>query len=189
MSNILQNIFIDYYEHILYELHPRQTEIENISKMIHCGDPSHGGAFYACPDCGELKYVAFRCKSRFCPTCGNMYNLQRSFSMSCKLISCIHRHCVFTIPEELRPYFLDDRSLLDCLFHSVRDVILRMFYKENKSESFTPGFILVLHTFGRDLKWNPHIHALISEGGTGNHSIWRLVLCQEKVQVKNDFFQ
>lgn len=34
MSNILQNIFIDYYEHILYELHPRQTEIENISKMI-----------------------------------------------------------------------------------------------------------------------------------------------------------
>ena len=93
--------------------------------------------------------------------------------MSCKLISCIHRHCVFTIPEELRPYFLADRSLLDCLFHSVRDVILRMFYKENKSEAFTPGFILVLHTFGRDLKWNPHIHALISEGGTGNHSIWR----------------
>ena len=79
MSNILQNIFIDYYEHILYELHPRQTELENISKMIHCGDPSYGGAFYACPDCGELKYVAFRCKSRFCPTCGNMYNLQRSF--------------------------------------------------------------------------------------------------------------
>jgi hypothetical protein len=57
--------------------------------------------------------------------------------MSCKLISYIHRHCVFTIPEELRPYFLADRSLLDCLFHSVRDVILRMFYKENKSEAFT----------------------------------------------------
>ena len=67
MSNILQNIFIDYYEHILYELHPRQTEIENISKMIHCGDPSYGGAFFACPDCGELKFVPFRCKSRFCP--------------------------------------------------------------------------------------------------------------------------
>lgn len=55
MSNILQTIFIDYYEHILYELHPRQTKVENISKMIHCGDP----------------------------TCGNKYNLQRSFHMSC----------------------------------------------------------------------------------------------------------
>lgn len=77
MSNILQNIFIDYYEHILYELHPRQTEIENISKMIHCGDPSYGGAFFACPDCGKLKFVPFRCKSRFCPSCGNMYNQKR----------------------------------------------------------------------------------------------------------------
>ena len=35
----------------------------------------------------------------------------------------------------------------------------------NKSQKFTPGFISVLHTFGRDLKWNPHIHCLISEGG------------------------
>ena len=48
-----------------------------------------------------------------------------------------------------------------------------MFHKQNKSELFTPGFILVLHTFGRDLKWNPHIHALISEGGAGNHTVWR----------------
>ena len=92
----------------------------------------------ACPDCGELKFVPFRCKSRFCPTCGNKYNLQRSFHMSCKLIRCVHRHCVFTIPKELRPFFLNDRSLLNCLFHSVRDVVLRMFYKQNKSENCTP---------------------------------------------------
>lgn len=93
--------------------------------------------------------------------------------MSCKLVSCNHRHCVFTIPEELRIFFLNDRSLLNCLFHSVRDVILRMFFKLNKSEDFTPGFICVLHTFGRDLKWNPHIHSLISEGGAGNFTPWR----------------
>lgn len=37
-----------------------------------------------------------------------------------------------------------------------------MFHKDNKTELFTPGFILVLHTFGRDLKWNPHIHCLLS---------------------------
>ena len=48
-----------------------------------------------------------------------------------------------------------------------------MFHKDNKTELFTPGFICVLHTFGRDLKWNPHIHCLISEGGIGNSLHWR----------------
>ena len=35
----------------------------------------------------------------------------------------------------------------------------------NKSKNFPLGYIMVLHTFGRDLKWNSHIHCLIFEGG------------------------
>ena len=50
-----------------------------------------------------------------------------------------------------------------------------MFFKMNKHEHFTPGFTCVLHTFGRDLKWNPHIHALISEGAAGNFLVWRSI--------------
>ena len=185
--NILQSIFTDYYEHIIYELHPRPAVIENVNKMIHCGDPSYGGAMYGCLHCGNLKFVPFRCKSRFCPSCGNKYNQLRSFHMSCKLVSCVHRHCVFTIPAELRVYFLEDRTLLDCLFHSVRDVVLRMFSKMNKTENFTPGLICVLHTFGRDLKWNPHIHALISEGGAGNITPWRPVKHFDYSFLRNAF--
>ena len=49
-------------------------------------------------------------------------------------------------------------SLLNCLFHSVSSVVLRLFSKMNKHKNFTSGFIMVLHTFGRDLKWNPHNH-------------------------------
>jgi len=52
-------------------------------------------------------------------------------------------------------------------------VVTNMFHKENKTELFTPGFICVLHTFGRDLKWNPHIHCLLSEGGVGRITGWR----------------
>lgn len=185
--SILQDIFKDHYEEMFYILHPRESVIENVNKMINCGDPSHGGAFWGCPDCGELKFVPYTCKSRFCPSCGNMYNQKRSFRMSCKLISCIHRHCVFTIPEELRIFFLEDRSLIDCLFHAVRDVILRMFSKMNKTENFTPGFVCVLHTFGRDLKWNPHIHALISEGGAGNITPWRVVKHFDYTFLRNAF--
>lgn len=93
--------------------------------------------------------------------------------MSFKIINTQHRHCVFTIDSELRHFFLEKRKLLGLLFDAVQSVIFRAFYKDNKSECFTPGFILVLHTFGRDLKWNPHIHCLVSEGGIGNSGLWR----------------
>ena len=185
--NILQSIFSDYYEHIVYLLHPRPVVIENVNKMIHCGDSSFGGALFGCDHCGSFKFVPFRCKSRFCPSCGNKYNQLRSFHMSCKLVSCVHRHCVFTIPQELRLYFLKDRHLLNLLFSSVRDVVLRMFSDINKKESFTPGFICVLHTFGRDLKWNPHIHALISEGGAGNFTPWRTITHFNYTFLRNAF--
>ena len=175
MANILQNIFKDHYEELIYLTHPRDSVIENVDKMIHCGDPSFGGAMYGCSHCGNLKFVPFRCHSRFCPTCGNMYSIDRTTSMSFKLVNCVHRHCVFTIPQELRHFFLEDRDLLNCLFSAVRSVILRMFFQLNKSECFTPGFICVLHTFGRSLQWNPHIHCLVSEGGSGNSFAWRKV--------------
>ena len=117
--NILQTIFKDHYEEMLYILHPRQAVIDNVDKMINCGDPSFGGAMFACSKCGNLKFVPFRCKSRFCPTCGVKYCQDRSNAMAFKLIQCTHRHCVFTIDEELRHFFLEDRSLLDCLFNAV----------------------------------------------------------------------
>ena len=185
--NVLQQILIDYYEEIEYILHPRKTEMENIDKMIHCGDPSFGGAMYGCPHCGKLKFVPFRCHSRFCPTCGNKYAMDRTISMSFKLVNVTHRHCVFTIDENLREFFLKDRSLLDCLFHSVNSVITRMFFKMNKSKNFTPGFIMVLHTFGRDLKWNPHIHCLISEGGYSDDGFWRNVKHFDYTFLRNAF--
>lgn len=173
--NILQEIFKDNYEQIQYILHPRDVVTENISKMIDCGNPSYGGAMYGCPDCGELKFVPFRCHSRFCPTCGNKYSMERSTKMSFKLIRCSHRHLVFTIDESLRHFFLEDRSLLNCLFRAVRSVILSLFYNMNKSKNFVPGFICVLHTFGRPLEWNPHIHCLLTEGGFSDDGFWRVV--------------
>ena len=185
--NILQEIIRDYYEEIYYRLHPRQTIVDNINRMLDCGDSSKGGAFYGCPHCATLKFVPYTCKSRFCPSCGNLYNQKRAFKISSKLISCVHRHCVFTIPEELRIYFLNDRSLLGELFSAVRDSVMQMFFKLNKSENFIPGFVCVLHTFGRDLKWNPHIHCLISEGAAGDVTPWRVVKYYNYAFLRNSF--
>lgn len=173
--NKLQQIFLDNYEEIILTLRLRDCERENIDKMINCGNPAFGGAMYACTKCGKMKFVPFRCHSRFCPTCGVKYAIGRTTAMSFKVIGVAHRHCVFTIAEELRDLFLKDRDLLSLLFDAVNSVVSRMFHKLNKKENFTPGFICVLHTFGRDLKWNPHIHCLISEGGLSDKGFWRNV--------------
>lgn len=185
--NILQDIFKDHYEEMIYILHPRASVIENVDKMINCGNPAFGGAMYGCPNCGKLKFVPFRCHSRFCTTCGNLYAMNRTTSMSFKLVNVTHRHCVFTIDSQLRDFFLKDRSLLNCLFDAVRSVISRMFFKQSKSMNFTPGFIMVLHTFGRDLKWNPHIHCLISEGGYSDNGFWRNINHFNYTYLRNAF--
>jgi hypothetical protein len=61
------------------------------------------------------------------------------------------------------------------LFASAAQTVLDWFATLNKSEHFTPGIVCGLHTFGRDLKWNPHIHMLVTEGGSGNSKVWRHV--------------
>ena len=115
MSNILQDIFKDNYEEIIYTLRPRKSVVENVDRMINCGNPTFGGAMYGCSKCGNLKFVPFRCHSRFCPTCGTKYSIDRTTSMSFKIINVQHRHCVFTIDSELRHFFLEDRELLGLL--------------------------------------------------------------------------
>ena len=185
--NVLQKIFNDHYEELQYLLRPRQSVMENVDRMLNCGDPSFGGAMYGCTNCGNMKFVPFRCKSRFCPTCGNKYSIDRTQSMSFKILNAQHRHCVFTIDENLRDFFLKDRSLLNCLFSAVSQVISYMFHSMNKSMNFTPGYILVLHTFGRDLKWNPHIHCLLSEGGVADNGKWRSVTHFNYTYLRNAF--
>ena len=144
-----------------------------VRKVIRCGDPNFGCTFYQCPDCGAYRFVPFRCHSRFCNTCGTAYQADRADSISLKLIHCRHRHVVFTIAEELRPYFRKDRSLLHVLFHSAAQVFSDWFYNQNHQEDFKPGMVVALHTFGRDLKWNPHINMLITEGAAGNITEWK----------------
>ena len=104
--NIMQRIFNDHFNTVANSgIFIRDTVFENVDKMLHCGDYHYGHALYGCEFCGNIKVVPFRCKSRFCTTCGNLYSFRRSTSMSFKLIRTTHRHCVFTIPEELRPFF------------------------------------------------------------------------------------
>lgn len=172
----IKQILIDHWANFVKsypQLEIRPVVFKEVNKVIHCGDFSQGHALYQCSHCGSVLHVPFRCKSRFCNSCGMQYVNNRAFNLSKKLIKCKHRHLVFTIPKELRSFFRKDRSLLNILFHAVSQTILSWFASQNKKESFTPGFVSTLHTFGRDIKWNPHIHTLITEGASGNITVWK----------------
>ena len=40
-------------------------------------------------------------------------------------------------------------------------------------EEFIPGIFTVIHTFCRDLKWNPHVHMMVAEEGTRRKTDWK----------------
>lgn len=172
----IQEILSDHWGSFLPS-HPniRSVVIHEVAKVMDCGNPNNGCAFYACPDCGAYKFVPFRCHSRFCNTCGTAYQEDRAATIFRKLINCRHRHIVFTIAEELRIYFLKDRDLLPVLFRSAAQVIQDWLYDQNHSEQFSAGMVVAMHTFGRDLKWNPHIHMLITEGASGKFTKWKKI--------------
>lgn len=174
----IKEIFKDYWTKFAFAMSKankpiRQTIIDEVTKIISCQDPKKGFALYICPKCGVEKRVPFTCKSRFCNCCGGKYSKDRALNMSSKLLKCSHRHVVFTIAEELRKYFAIDRSLLNLLFTAAANTIMYRFNSRNKSENYIPGMICVLHTFGRDLKWNPHIHMILCEEAIGNSNIWK----------------
>ena len=160
----------------------RHNADKEIHKVIDCHNKDLGCTVYICPDCDDVIFVGNTCKSRMCSSCGYKYKMERVDNIVNASYKCKHRHIVFTIPEELRKYFFDF-ELMGLLFEAVnltiQSIINDQKYNKSKKNSkrkksykskikWTPGFFSFLHTYGRDLKWNPHIHVLIAELKLGN---------------------
>lgn len=82
----------------------------------------------------------------------NMLFKEKSQSkILCDFLSFPWRDIFFAIPYI--PWYATSKPLPGTrLFHMVNIVNLHMFHKMNQSPNYSPGFILVLYTFGRDLK-------------------------------------
>lgn len=159
----------------------RPCIMENIEKVLICGTIYLGFDIFECQECKNEMISKRFCHSRFCNTCGIKYAKQLAAKATTFCLDVPHRHIVFTIPQELREYFIKDRRRLDSLFIAARNTICAIFneklYRKLKKKNLKSthylfkdfddknnyGMIASLHTFGRDLKWNPHIHALVSE--------------------------
>jgi predicted RNA-binding Zn-ribbon protein involved in translation (DUF1610 family) len=172
----LKDIFADHWDNFVEaysNLDIRPVIHKEVKKMISCRTSELGYSVYECPDCGEIKFSYHTCKSRFCPSCGNKYVRKRTEAILRKCYNCKHRHIVFTISDYLWPYFRKNRKLLDLLFKAASQTILSWFKDKYKKEHYIPGIIAVLHTYGRDMKWNPHIHTIVTEGAMGKNNVFK----------------
>lgn len=132
-----------------------------VKKMLNCGKEAGGFAVYKCEDCGEEVRVPFSCKTRFCNKCGVALTDEWVSRTEARMIDIEHRHVIFTMPRELWDIFAIERSLLKILQPRTAEVLKEW----GDRLGIIQGIITVLHTFGADLKWNPHVHSVVTEGG------------------------
>ena len=181
-DNIILNSLNFCKEYYLDDSHLEYIK-HSISNFLACRDLSKGFVSYKCPSCSISHKFPLTCKSKLCPSCGYKYSQVWSENIQKHILNIPHRHVLFTIPSVCREFFHYDRSLLSKLSAAVNDIFKFQFHnisKKNKRKKkiskysknyFTDsdivhyGLISVIHTFGRDLKWNPHIHAIVSLGG------------------------
>jgi len=68
------------------------------------------------------------------------------------------------MPKALRPFFRHDRRLFAEVSRLIHD-ILRCFYQEAAGRPLLTGMVIAHQSFGDQLRWNPHFHAIVLEGG------------------------
>ena len=132
---------------------------KNFAAVIDCGTAYLGWKVYASDREERLCY--HRCKSRFCSSCGYRATLQWLAEQKAVLPDIPYSGIVFTMPRELWAIFKRNRHLL----HDLPDLAAGVLQQWISMRYGAKAIIMIVpHTFGGDLKFNCHLHTLISTG-------------------------
>jgi hypothetical protein len=104
-------------------------------------------------------------RRHFCPSCHQKRVVEYSEWLLGNVLKEVpHRQWVFSIPKRLRIYFLYDRKLLSKLSKCGWNVIRAYHKSATLDDNATPGASIAVHTYGDFLNFNPHIHAIVTDG-------------------------
>ncbi len=153
-----------------------------LQRIKNCRTSALGYHMYRCTDdaCGHIKYQYHSCRDRHCPNCGALKKQEWIEARTQELLPVKYYHVVFTLPHELNSLVLGRRKLLFKLLFDASAQTLLTFAKDPQYLGATPGIISVLHTWGQQLSFHPHIHCIISGGGLTGDNTW-------KKATKNDW--
>ncbi len=142
-----------------------KTHRQVIEAIIGCRTESCGLVLYQCEKCGQSHLVYRSCGNRHCPTC-QYHKIQQWLDKRMKhQLPGHHFMTTFTVPEQLRQFIRkNQRVAYSALFKASSETIKKLAPDEKYIGGDLPGFLGVLHTWGRTLEYHPHIHYIVPGG-------------------------
>ena len=172
LADILRKHISDYRD--AYPLWPDQHRI--VSHLINCRTSKLGGHIERCDQCGAERVMYHSCRNRHCPKCQQIPREHWLEARKSELLPVPYFHIVFTLPHELNPLILKNKSLmLSILFKAVSETLTKFGEKELGGKL---GFMAVLHTWDQQLKTHFHLHCLVAGGAVGKKTS-RWIPCKE----------
>jgi hypothetical protein len=139
-------------------------------KLKHCHTAHIGMHRFQCnePDCNHIHWQYHSCGNRHCPNCGSWKKEEWVEFKMADLLPTSYYHVVFTLPHELNPLIMGHRPVLFKLLFQAASHTLLTLAKDDKHLGAEIGITSILHTWGQDLSFHPHVHCIVSGGGVSN---------------------
>lgn len=147
---------------------------KTLSAIQNCRSGHYGHSLYQCQHCGGQHRVNHSCGNRHSPQCQHHKTQLWLHNQLSKQLPGPHFLITFTIPEPLRP-FSQSHPLIayQAMFKASSTALKRLAKDERFIGTNLPGFTGILHTWGRQLQYHPHIHYIVPAGGLSkDRSTW-----------------
>jgi hypothetical protein len=141
-------------------------QLKVIRAITRCRTAALGGHADVCPNCKEAPVISYNsCRNRHCNKCQSQARERWMDARRQELLQTRYFHVVFTLPHELHTLVLQNQEeLYNLLFRTVAET-LRDVARNSKHLGAEIGFFGILHTWGQNLLFHPHIHCVIPGGG------------------------
>lgn len=161
----VQQVFSQSYGSYI-EKHGENHDSDKVARAIlACKTSAMGGNITTCQDCGGTHVHYNSCRNRHCPCCQSMNKEKWIDSRKADVIDAPYFHAVFTVPEALNPLIYSNKRSLYNLMYSASSETLTELARDEKHMGADIGFISILHTWGSNLSFHPHIHVIVLGGG------------------------
>lgn len=148
------------------QIHSVSTEqLRAANAITNCKTGSLGVNTSVCDECGHVEIHNSSCRNRHCPNCQAVLKELWIDQRRSEVLDAKYFHFVFTVPHDLNPLFLANQKLLYSLLMQAASQTLLTLARDKRYLGATPGIILVLHTWGQNLSFHPHVHCIVSGAG------------------------